>query len=935
MSLASTLIALAGAWPGGVEVRWDTAVLRLDDAAHVVALEAIDTGRNYAVPGQPFCRIQSDAALLVPNSVRQEADRIVFGFPGGETAAYRVLPGKGFSLWELAEVKGIEMTSIREIHLANLNLNLNGLSTIGSQINAYYDGGFATAVMATHVNVRGYPENRKDGPGVLLRADVYRQHGLTPAGFGIIAGPRSAFETTLDAFEKAAGVPNPHPGGVWSKRSPWTQRSYLFITGFGEKDADDVITWAKRGGFHMILILGDSWSRTHGHYEINRQFYPDGLPSLQRTVKKLREAGFRVGLHLLGAAVYLNDPYVTPVPDPRLFKDARAELASDVDEKMDFLPTPAAPQGFPAEDGGYEGNGTFVQIGDELIQYDELHTKPPYGLGRCHRGACGTKPAAHRKGDKVAHLLRSYGYFLFDLDSTLAEEVVGNACRAANAIDADMLYFDGSERLQGDHWYYNAKLQDMYYRHLSNKDALLQGSSYTHYSWHLISRMASADGHGDVKRYLDERMGWLGDYERNRMPLDIGWYYVYDPQVTADQFEYILQKCVGFGASISVQTNPQQLASHPEMGAIFDLVNAYERLRLSGKVPEATRSLLREPRREYRLRTKPPRLRRIVYGPWQEAQPPDDRPNAWLVEPAMSGVRLGVQIRCGPLVRPGEAYRSPKAAVLETFDDLSPYARDSAAKKGVTRIGPGEAGSVKEGVTQEFASVAEDPVEGSRCGKYTATSTLADSSGWCVIGRRFDPPLDLSWHKAIGLWLRGDGKGGLVKLQLRDDRHATDYYIANDFRTWRYFQLPRPTKPSPEPVDYSRVSQLMFYYNGLPARTTVTCWIDDVKALSELDEAMLVDPVLRIGAGRIKFDATVREGERLVFFPGEPPEIIPARAGQRRRLAPVKALPLKEKETVGLETREPGTAAAQIRFIQDCPEELALPEDTLGRPPAS
>ena len=82
----------------------------------------------------------------------------------------------------------------------------------------------------------------------------------------------------------------------------------------------------------MILILGDSWARTHGHYEINHLFFPDGLPSLQRTVSKLRDAGFRVGLHLLGAAVYLNDPYVTPTPDPRLFKGAQAELAADIDD---------------------------------------------------------------------------------------------------------------------------------------------------------------------------------------------------------------------------------------------------------------------------------------------------------------------------------------------------------------------------------------------------------------------------------------------------------------------------------------------------------------------------------------------------------------------------------------------------------------------------
>jgi len=903
------LIAVAGASAGAVEFRWDTAVLRLDDTARVVALEDTATGRNYALAGDPFCRIQSDSAVLVPNSVRRDGDRVTFGFPGGASLAYRVAPGHGFSIWTLAAIEGIDPARILAVDL--VNLNLGGLRTVGSQINAYYDDSFVAAVMATQVNVRAYPEKRADGKGFTLCAQVLRQHGLMPAGFGIVAGPRKPFESVLDAFEKAAGLPNPHPGGTWGKRSPWTQRSYLFITGFGEKDTDEVIAWARRGGFHMILILGDSWARTHGHYEINRELFPDGLPSLQWTVGKLRDAGFRVGLHLLGAAVYLNDPYVTPTPDPRLFKDAQTELTADIDDKAELLPTATLPEGFPAEDGGYTGNGTFIQIGDELIQYGELRTQPTHGLARCQRGACGTKAAAHRKGDKVEHLLRSYGYFLFDLDSTLAEEVVNNVCRVANAIDADMLYFDGSERLQGDHWYYNARLQDMYYRRLANKNALLQGSSYSHYSWHLISRMASADGHGDLKGYLDKRLSWLADYEQNLMPLDIGWYYVYDPQVTADQFEYVLQKCLGFGASISVQTNPRQLAGHPEMGTIVDLVNAYEKLRLSGRVPEAIRNLLRQPGREYRLRPGPPRLRRVVFGPWQDVRELDGKQNVWPVEPAASGAGLGVQIRCGPLVRPGKAYESPAAVVLETFDDLDPYAKTA---------------SVRQGVTQQLTSVADEPAQGPRCGKYTATSTLADAGGWCVIGKRFDPPLDLSRHKAVGLWLHGDGNGGAFKLQLRDRVHATDYYIQNDFREWRYFQLPRPTKPQPQPIDYRKVEQLMFYYNGLPAGATVTCWIDDVKALAELDEARLVSPALQAGTQRIEFPATLREGERLVFLPNEQPEIIPARAGERRKLPVAETVRMNANQTVTLQAAEPLTSRVEVRLVQDCPEELPLPE---------
>jgi len=915
-----TIGLLAAIGFGTVDVGWDTATLRLDDNGCVVALQDNATGHNYAVGGQPFCRIETEDQILEPSSMTKSGDRISFTFPGGARLTYRVVTGSGFSWWQVLSLKGLDPAKVRTLHLCTLNLD--GLPTVGSQLNACYDDHFAAALMTTHINVRGFPivggvqgnnltgvthtfrpddkrvregdraacfaatssrdkkdgwsvrgrafrspldltglqaikawvhgdgkgellkiqlfdgkrgyrddyiridftgwrevvcdhpaldtadrthitrvnfyynslpantsvdcaidavraviqteqglreimlenfEDRAgelwDGRGVFLNAESYKRHGITPAGFGMIACPRDRFETVIDTFEKTANLPNPHPGGVWSKQSPWTRQSYLFITYFGEKDVDEVIAWAKRGGFRTILILGGSWSKTRGHYEINRDMFPDGLPSLQRTVAKFRQAGFRVGLHFLAAAVFLNDPYVWPKPDPRLFKDAWAELAADVGEQADFIPTVGPPQGFPAEDGGYRGQGTFIQIGDELIHYGQLQTEPPYGFGDCKRGAARTKVAKHDKDARIAHLLRSYNYFLYDLDSTLAEEVIGNVCHVANAIHADMLYFDGSERLQGEHWYYNAKLHKMYYDRLTDKSTFLQGSSYSHFSWHVNSRMASADGHGDLKGYLDKRMPSFAHRAADLMPLDIGWYYVYDPEVTADQFEYVLQKCLGFGASISVQTSPQHLREHPEMGPIIDRVRTYDRLRLSGEVPETIRKLLREPAREYRLLNDPLRLKRIVYEPWQEVRDLDGKQNVWTVKPAMKGAKLGVQIRCGAI------------------------------------------------------------------------------------------------------------------LSHDEKRAATN-------------------------------------------------------------KATLVRPELRIGDRRVVFPVTLSEGERLVWFPGEPPEVIPARQGQRRKLTDVQAIELKDQASVTFAVTGPLMALAKVRLVQDGPEELPLPA-VVGPPQAA
>jgi hypothetical protein len=476
------------------------------------------------------------------------------------------------------------------------------------------------------------------------------------------------------------------------------------------------------------------------------------------------------------------------------------------------------------------------------------------------------------------------------MDTSLLDEVSANFAKVANACDIDMIYWDGSERLQGDHWYYNAKLQKAFYDKLKNKNMLLQGSSHSHYSWHIISRCASADGHGDLKAYLDERSPsayrWLS---ANLMPLDIGWYYGYDMEATLDQYEYILGATIGYDSSMSFQVSPKAAARQPFTAEILDLIARYEKLRLSGRVSPEMRERLRidpalggkmsdeeraklaDKRREYRLLGEEGQevFQRVVYEPWREVVSLDGKSNEWSINIKEGPARVGVQIHVkpSPWLRPGPAYYRKDALVLETFDDLAPYTKDPKNNFEVYVIGPGKAGATSKGVTQEFISSDKDAREGKRCAVYTATSSLQSGGGWSSIGKRFDPPLDLSWHKGIGFWLRGDGNGGSFKLQLREGPNACDHYIKNDYTGWRYQQLARPEKDT---MDYSKVSHLVFYYNGLPGKTTVSCGIDDVKALRSLDTQSVLDPCVKVGGKEVRWSGPMIAGQWLIAWPGEP-----------------------------------------------------------------
>ncbi len=767
-----------------------------------------------------------------------------------------------------------------------------------------------------------------DGRGVRLGVQTHRRYGHAGAAFGLMAGPRERFTRTIAAFEQRAGLPSPRFAGKWGKESEWARRSYLFITSCGAKDNPEIIRWAHRGGLPMVLICDGSWNGPAGHYPVNEHNYPGGLAGLQQATAELKAAGLRVGLHFLAPAVYGNDPYVTPKPDPRLFRRGDAVLAADLTADANDVPTTAAPAGYPDKDGGYEGDGTVLQIDDELIAYGVLRTTAPFGFGACQRGAFGTQATAHRAGAPVRHVLRSYGYFLYDLDTTLADEVTGAVTKVANAIGADMLYMDGSERLQGDHWYYNAKLQRKYYEKLTNPNTLMQGSSHSSYSWHFTTRYASADGHGDVKGYLDERLPFKWYFD-NLMPVDCGWYYVYDPQVTSDQYDYILQKCLGYNATISVQTSPHHLRTHPEMGTIFDLVNLYERLRLSGLVPAETLAKLRVPKREYRTLTNPLRLRRIAYGEWQTVAPGTTAPIE-TIQPAGPGARLGLEVRCGTRTGAGPSYTAPQSVALESFEDLSAFlGGDKTADVFV--LGPGKAGSVKQGCTQRLESV-EGGRDGRRCGRYTATSTLKDNSGYSAIGRAYQPALNLSAAQYIGLWLKGDGQGGLFKLQLRDAAGtAADYYVKNDFTDWRFVQLHDPQVTGAPTFDWSRLSHLLLYYNALPAEKTITMLVDGIRAIPAMDPAELSGFGFEAGGQRQMINARLLENERYIGIPGGPAQIVPATLGERRNLPPTTGSALAAPTAVRF-VAEAAAAVAQVRWVQDLPEELPLPEAALKTP---
>ncbi len=785
-----------------------------------------------------------------------------------------------FTGWKYCELPLPEGEAIDYGHITVCNLYYNGLPP-GGEVECLVDDIRALRELT------GEPSTREDDwvladfedpntyyfelPVSSLRAECLAQYGTEGAGVAVSVCPAGRLAQAIEEVEAVAGLPSPRFDGRWSKTSPDVERSYLFINGMGVDDTDLVIDFARKCGFSTIMIGSGTWTHSEGHFPISEHYFPNGISDLKWTMNRFREAGFRPGLHFLGPSIHSTDAYVTPVPDRRLVHDFFTTLAADIDETADTIPSIAPPADFPEIEGGYMGNSSILRIGDELIRYGATSLEDPVGFVRCERGYLGTTASAHRQGEQIAHVKRSYNYFLHDMDTDMTAEVAARLAGIANEVGAGMLYFDGSEALQGPHWHYNAKLHQVFYEALGRDDILFQASSCSHYSYHILARQASADGFADWKAYLDERLPSFIWMENNLLPLDLGWYGIYRPDITPDQVEYVCQKALGYDCSVSIQINPQTIRNHPRIEDIIRIIRRYEDIRLSGGVPDELRAELRKPGVEFLLDQDEDesRLRRAVWSHELAIDPEGPAEVPLQVDPALGTASLGLEFRACRQIAPGPEYHDADVWMLEDFEDLTPY---GATGGELTRqqIKDNEAGNTSEGVTQSFEAIEEGARVGTRCGSYTATSSRTDDGGWSAVGRKFDAPLDLREHTALGLWLHGDESGARFKVQLRDARGmAQDYYIPVNFSGWRYIVLQRPEKPTPHPIEYHDISYLSLYYNGIPAGKTCTVLVDGIKALRRVAEVTTALPRLAVDGEKLSLDARLGTDDVLVYRGGD------------------------------------------------------------------
>ena len=842
----------------------DTVKLLLDRRARVIGFIDQASGKDHcAKTFVDFATATKDGKVYRPSSgvYRNGTLTLTFG-RSALTAEIKVTVKERYFVLELSSVSD---PAVDEFVMGGLRVGLS--KRVSASVAWAADDEFAAVVRPLNLQV---DVGIAGGAEPAFSPRCFRRYGLTGAKVALAGCPAQAARSLLQEIVRAEGLPYSPLGGPFAADAEENRGSYLFSV-VSEANVNEWIELGRRGGFAEIHLC--PWWRTMGHYEPNPDLFPHGMDGLKQVVRKLHAAGFKVGMHTLTGCIQVDDPWVSPVPDKRLARDASFTLAAAIGPDDKTIPTTECPRGLETFWSDMS-TGNTIRIGDEIIAYSGISRETPYGFTGCTRGHWGTHPAAHDAGAPVDHLWASYCSYMPDESTTLVDELAERIANAYNTCGFDMIYFDGSEGMGS--WHAVAVMKQAIFTRLKRR-VLVESSSGSWGAWPFHSRVGAWDHpRWGFNRFTDLHCEELERYcAQELLPGQMGWWVITGPSsdcagMFPEDMEYFCGKCLGWDRPLSLEgVAAGQTPPSARQDEYLTMLGRYERLRLSRYFTDELRRKLRTPNEQFRLTQD-------ANGTWQ-LQPTDyaahkvtslsDGSSPWTVRNRFAAqpvkLRIEALYSCAP-------YDSPDGVVLTDFAEPEDLPVRAAAA----------------GVACGLSSSAEQVKVGAASGCLTARNgTSARRGAWVQIGKVFTPPLDMGKCAALGVWVYGDGKGELLNLQLNNSREYytawDDHYVDVRFTGWRYFELLLRERDAQRHQDYvwpyggpcevgrtplltNRVGAFSIYANGLPPNDEVRCYLAPVRALPT-KKVKLTNPTVTLGGKRLVFPVTLESGQYVEF----------------------------------------------------------------------
>ncbi|MCP4611242.1 MAG: hypothetical protein GY845_21235 [Planctomycetes bacterium] len=766
-----------------------------------------------------------------------------------------------------------------------------------------------------------------------LQVSCYNKFGMERAKVAIVAVPMEKMLTVLkQVLIEADEMPHCTVAGPWAHDVPFNHGSYLFNFGsITDSNVDEWITMANNLGVTQIDNHGGRGFFRFGDFVLDSRKWPQGWGTYRNIVKRFHDVGISSIFHTYAFFIDKQSKYVTPVPDKRLdafrtFTFAKAIESNDVEIIVN-----ESTNGMNTVTGFFEHNSVILHIGDELITFGAISQQFPWRFTKVKRGALGTKPTAHKKGAKARHLKECFGLLVPDPESSLFEEIAKNHADIINSCDFDGIYLDaidGSSILRGadECWYWADKFVFDIQKHLK-KPVGMEMSAMWHHFWQFRTRWQAWDypqrGH---KRFIDIHAASVNG--GLLLPLHLGWWNFQQfkpPQVEpsySDVIEYLGAKLIGWNAGISLtgSIDRDRLATVPLFRRAVDILRTCEELRRTGTFDDVTRKKLAEPGKEFSLfrdetgswRFRPARYVQhtaSISEPWSLE---------WTTENSFEN--QPVKLRIEALMSAG-SYDDPGNVVLADLSEPNKFTKLPYAAKGVT--------------VKLTGSGASDILKSAGIFSATNLGKIQQNAAWARLDRKFDSCLNLKEHKAIGVWIEGDGLGEIIAIRLESPRHISfgaiaDRYITVDFTGRRLFTLVETESVRwsdyiwndgkwlynvyRETIDFGNIESLSIWYNNLPKDKQVNCIIGPVKALAMIP-CTIKNPTVIVNSKTIVFPVEINSGSYLEFYGNDNCILYGAKGETLMKVIPKKSVPLllKGKNQIRFSCDQTEGPAARVK----------------------
>ncbi|TWF41644.1 hypothetical protein FHW36_103448 [Chitinophaga polysaccharea] len=630
--------------------------LQLDNSGKLTSMKSLALQKEflYTDKATALMSIKKDGAILPSQSCtwNPKKSELVLSYPqAGVTATVKVQRNDSYISFELinlapaehidlvlwgpypttiadtvGEVVGVVRNKEFAIGIQALNIKtLGGYPNAESDVEPSYDifeSGHRLDVTADDMNkqlfrgdvarpteygasLQAYCRNRdKDrvienwGHAAYL-APAFKDGGVVGSKIALFGVSNAEVLPTISQIELKEGLPHPLLDGEWGKQASHASESYL-IMDFGVDNLPAAIAATKQAGLRY-LYHGDPFD-TWGHFKLHAKEFPQNWASMKQCVETAKAAGVRLGVHTLSNFITTNDPYVTPVPDPRLGKVGYSTLSQAIDANAKEIGIED-----PVFFNQFQNNTLkSVVIGNEIIRYGSVSAAAPWKLLDCQRGAFGTHAAAHQQNDSIGKLM-DHAYKVFLTDYALQEEMATTIANLFNETGLMQISFDGLEGClsSGMGQYARQLFTKTWYDHLKPElkgKVINDASTPGHYFWHIYTRMNWGEPWyaGFRESQLQLRLKNQQFFRRNLMPSMLGWFSL-RPETTPEDIEWMLAMAAGYNAGFGLSTSLETLQKHGKKDEVLGLIKTWEQARMQHIFSEAQQAQMRSLKHEFHL----------------------------------------------------------------------------------------------------------------------------------------------------------------------------------------------------------------------------------------------------------------------------------------------------------------------------------------------